>query len=403
MLDRIKKIDIELLIFVLCIFLQNFAIISTKDFGISCIVLFLIYVFFRYNYIKKLNVKFIAFNVISLLFVALNYVFNDIFAFTQVVRYFLVAFVVFTGYYYVKDIIDKSKTDLLLKYCFIVTTIICVYGIYQFIASLYDLPMFLNIFNNNPSYAVRHIHETYGGWVKIGRIYGVFFEPSIYAIFLSNLFFIFLLTKKDDYYYKLSYFIPMVLIFFNILLTFSRAGWIVFLIYFTVYIFNKLFRNNDLLKKMFKFSIIILPFIVFVAMYTIGLMLFKDNSSLTRTYSSLFYLKRTFSHLKYILIGHGLGSISMPNFCNWFHRTDIEPFTHNGFIEVLYQFGLIYFIYAIYKINKFISKTIKSKSFYSFAAFSSLLCFGAHYNIDSLVVLIIIFILIASKYDRSME
>ena len=105
MLDRIKKIDIELLIFVLCIFLQNFAIISTKDFGISCIVLFLIYVFFRYNYIKKLNVKFIAFNVISLLFVALNYVFNDIFAFTQVVRYFLVAFVVFTGYYYVKDII----------------------------------------------------------------------------------------------------------------------------------------------------------------------------------------------------------------------------------------------------------------------------------------------------------
>ena len=45
------------------------------------------------------------------------------------------------------------------------------YGVYQLIASKLQMPMFFNIFNNNPSYGARGLFESYSGWTKDIRIY----------------------------------------------------------------------------------------------------------------------------------------------------------------------------------------------------------------------------------------
>ena len=115
-MSKIKKIDIELLIFLFCLFFQNFSIIRTDSFGISAMVLFLLYAFFRYQYIKKLNIKFILFILVTVITILISSKINNIFNIFQIVRYFLCVFVAYSGYFYVKGLFEKNKQDKLLDY-----------------------------------------------------------------------------------------------------------------------------------------------------------------------------------------------------------------------------------------------------------------------------------------------
>lgn len=403
MVSKVKKIDMELLLFTLCIFLQNFAIIKTSSFGISCLSVFLVFIFLKYRYYRKLNINIILFIAITIFFIILDLCFNDVFNVFQIARYFLIFFVAYTGYFYLKDIFKNGKQKKLFNYMFRFTTLICIYGIYQFYASQYKLPMFLNIFNNNPSYAVRGIYEIYGGWSSTNRIYATFFEPSIYAIFLTNLFFLFVLYKKEINVDKLNYKFTILLSLINIFLTFSRAGWVIFLCYLIIYVYNKFLSKYGILNKITRFLIINLPFIVLAIMYFVGLLIFKDNSSFTRTYSSLYYLKHSFDKAITIIFGHGLGTISISDYCITFHKTIIEPFTHNGYIEIIYQLGCIYFVYLVFVINRFIAKNVKNNIPFAYASVSTMCCFGALYNVDTLVIVVLIVICFSKFYNRGVE
>lgn len=396
MISKLKKFDFEIIIFLLCLFLQDFSIIKTKSFGIPCLTLFLVYAFFRYNFFKKLNKKFIIFCLITIIVIVLSSILNKYFNYTQIFRYLSVLFIFFAGYNYIKILFDKKKNDTLLKYALVFSLIISLYGVYQSTASMVGLPMFLNIFNNNPSYAVRGIYEVYGGWSSTYRVYGTFFEPSVFAIFLSNLFFIFLLFYKDK---KLLYYITMILLLFNIFLTFARSGWIVFLCYLIVYIlyrfiFKKL--KKGLLEFIFEVSILLLPLFIVVIMYFVGLYLFKDNSSLSRTYSSIYYLTFSFQDILSILFGHSLGSLSLIKNVI-FNGASIEPFAHNGYVEIIYLLGWPYFIYLLFKVREFFTKT-KNNKLFAYATISTLCCFGAYYNVESLAVISIIFICYTKFY-----
>lgn len=405
-MNKIKKIDYELLLFTFFIFFQNFALIRTKSFGISGLSLFLVYIFFKYKYYKNLNLKFILFVLITFIFIALETYFNKVFYFTQIMRYFLVVFIVYTGYFYIKDIFQKHKEDKLLDYMFKFTIFICIYGIYQIYASLYRLPMFLNIFSNNPSYAVRGLYGGYSGWTSFDRIYTTFFEPSAYAVFLANLIFIFILyykkDKKDSFIsHKFMFIYTMIMMIINLILTSSRSGWMIILCYIMLCIYYKYLSKSKILNKIVNVLTIMLPFIIFASMYLAGLLIFKDKSSFVRTYSSLYYLIKSSKNILFIIIGHGLGTINIGEYCINFHKVIIEPFAHNGYIELVYQFGWIYFLFLIITINKFISKGLKNNNWFAYASVSTLCCFGTLYNVDSLAVIAVLIICFSKFYVRS--
>ncbi len=400
-MSKLKKLDIELLIFLFCLFFQNFAIIRTSSFGISVIVLFLIYAFFRYKFYKELSKKFILFVITTIIFILISSKINNIFNIFQIVRYFLCVFVAYTSYFYIKNLIKNDKTEKLLNYSLNFCLILCIYGIYQVYASRNHWPMFLNVFNNNPSYAVRGIFEVYGGWVSFDRVYTTFFEPSIYAVFLVNLLFIFIMFKEKDERtkFKLRYTIFLMLI--NLFLTFSRAGWVIFVCYLGIFIYYKLFSKYKIMSKIGKIMIINLPFIILATMYFIGLIMFSDQSSLTRTYSSLFYLVNSFKKVIFVLFGHGLNVMSFSNYCVSFQKVFIEPFAHNGYIEIAYQFGWLYLLYLLFVVNRFIDKGLKKFNWFPYAAVVSVCCFGAIYNVDSLTTLIVMIICLSKFYNRS--
>ncbi len=395
-----KRCEIELILFVCCVFFQNFAIIRTNNFGISCLTVFLIYAFVRYKYFLRFTKKTIAFLGVTLIVSLAGFVFNDVFNYMQLFRLLMIFFVIYTGYHYIKDTFMNGKNEKLLKYTMIISVIICIYGIYQYVASMCGWPIFLNIFNNNPSYAVRGIFEIYGGWNNGNRIYATFFEPSVYALFLVSLFFIFLLYKKKR---NGLYYIAMLLILINIILTFSRVGFISFFCYMLMYIYSKYvdkkIKWSAIVNKILTPLIVLLPFVMLIIMHFVGMRFFTDSSMILRTNSALFYLANSFENIKYILVGHGLGTLSdaMPKTNE---KMQIEPFAHNGYIELIYVFGLAYFLFLIYFIYKTLLRGLEKNKLIVYISVSLLCCFGTLYNVESLAVIVLIMICFSKFSER---
>lgn len=387
MLDKEKILKIEIIIFVILLFLQNFAIIKTENFGIAALTIFLIWITIKYKFFMKININFLKFLCVFTIFVLISATLNKSLEVMQIFRMYMIFFIVWSIFKYMNVINEKGEIKYFYKVFYYILLIISIYGIYQLIAPSLKLPIFLNIFSNNPSYGARGIYEIYDGWNKSARIYATFYEPSSYAIFTVIAYFFIMNSKNIS---KMKKIIITILSITNIIFTYSRSGWITFVYFVCILLLFKIVNNNNIIKKIGKAGIVLLPFISLLIMSTVGLQMFGDLSSKGRTYSSLYYLEKTVDSAKSVLVGHGLGSVTLGNEKVMYNNTKIENFTHNGYIEIAYQLGWIFLLYVIWVIIRYLKKMKVENEWIVYASIFTISCFGTMYSVESIIALICI-------------
>jgi O-antigen ligase len=308
--------------------------------------------------------------------------------------------VAYFTYRYVQSIIDKGYYNDLVNKFFKVGFCVNVYGIYEFFAPKYNLPLFLNIFNNNPSFGKpKGIYSYYGGWVDLPRIYTLFFEPSVYSTFLVLLL-MFLILDKDIRNKKVYFCFA----FINLILTFARTGWGIFIYCIGVYIIFKILKKLGLSEALYSFIsvfVLMIPFFNLLLMYIANIYIFNDLSSLGRTNSAVYYLAKTFDNAKTFLFGHGLGHISFSWTKDLWYEKGVEGFAHNGYIEFLYELGVILFLVTlsyificVKRIKNYRNRTILLGIIGSVSSFSST------YQIESILALIIVIFCYSIHHEK---
>lgn len=371
-------------IFWILLFLQNFAVITTAEFGISAVVFFLVLIFFYYRGFKTISKNLIWFICVLLGVSILSACFNTFFSWSQFVRLLMIVFTAWASYKFTIVVLKDNQVGK-EKIALYIIILFMLYGIYQFVAVSHGWPHFLNIFSNNTSYTPRDIYGYFGGWTGTkSRVYGVFSEPSFYATFLCLCFV--LLQIVDEKNKKLNR-MAKVLIILNLYLTGSRSGWMIFAYLLLVIVLMKLNEHNYLADKFVMIGAFFVPFIIVLIMnWLIEAGIYNDASAFSRTYSSLYYLSHSFDSLKDILLGHSLGySWSL----NWDKNGYIESVAHNGYIEIIYTFGCSFFLYLIFMIKN-LGKYIKSHKlrmlFYSSCI--AVCMFGTDFNVESICALL---------------
>lgn len=394
--EKLEKI--EIIIFTIFLFLQNFAIITTEKFGISALVVFLIYSFIKYKMIYKISKNFIITGIGLVIFLVISGCINGILDIMQILRLCMIIFVGWTTIEYINVIKKHNQIKFFYKVFCIAIVCITIYGIYQIIASQYRLPIILNILSNNTSYGAKSIFSLYGGWSNKPRIYATFFEPSVYSIFLVIAYF-FIIDKANIN--KKQKIIITILFLINLFFTYSRSGWITFIYFIGIFLVFKIFNKKNFMNKLIKLLIMMLPLISLLVMSVLGLIVFEDESAKARTYSSLYYLENTFDNLKSIFIGHGLGSISQIPEGTLYNNFPIERFAHNGYVDIMYQLGIIFWVLLMcFSYNELKKKKLKN-NWLIFAIIYTLCCFGTMFNIESIISLV--FIVISTEVDKKQE
>ena len=394
---KINKREIN--VFLFCVFFQNFAIYYNENFGIAALTAFLIYIVIKKRYYERLDKNFILFCIFFLFVSLLSSIINKKINFILILRTFMILFDVFVCYKYMKDIFTYRK-EYFFKMFRIIFCVILINGIYQLIASYNQFPVILNIFNNNTSYGAKTIYELYGGWNDSFRIYSTSFEPSMHCLIVDFAFFFLIVfdQKRKSKFNIMIY----ILSFVNILLTFSRSGWIIFFIFIFSFLLYKLLYNR--FKRTYIIIMILMPIICLISMYYLGQILFSDLSSNSRTYSAIYYLNLAKDNVTTIMIGRSVGALQQDYKLNYeivSKNPFIEPYAHNGYIEIMYQLGAPFLIVFLIFIVKFIERgKIKKYNWLSYAAFVSLFCFSKAYAVESASILVTI-IIFYSGYNEN--
>lgn len=374
---------IKYLLFILLLFMQNFALISTSDFGISGLVVYLLIISFidfkdYYLHIKK---SLLIVLIIVIIFLLGSCLINNSLVLTQILRNLMIIWLVYISNIFIKGIYvegnEKIFFDILIKVAFF----FFLYGFYEFYANIHSLPLFLNIFNNNPSYGIRQMDYYYHGWINNTRLYNVFFEPSVFCTFSVYMLFLISTFKDISNFFKIML---MSIIGFNIYFTYARSGDIIivyFLLIFFVYGICKI--KSDIVDYIF----LLLPFITLFIMSSYGLKTFTDDSSYIRTYSALFYLGKSFSSIRYILFGHASGSVLVSDATHGF----VTNCAHNGYVDFLYQYGLIFLILLIIFLKKLIGNIDNYRLKFLFVGVvATAACFGNCFLIETFAVMIVL-------------
>lgn len=391
---------IEMFLFILFLFMQNFALIKTSNFGIATLTIFLIYLTIRYSFYIKINSQFLLYSIIILSIVFISTQVNNYYNIQQIIRLIMIIFIVWSTNKYIYKIYNIGCSKQFWKYFYIITFLTCLYGIYQYFASIYNLPLFLNIFNNNPSYSIKTTNSYYGGWTdSSNRIYAVFSEPSSYATFLVYCF-LMLFFKP---YNKIKTFILSILVLLNVFLTYARSGWSMLVYCIIIIILLLYFKKFFLLKKIVPFIFMFIPFINLSIMYRLQQNTFTDLSSYERTFSAIYYLKNSYDTALHFLFGHGLGSLTLETLDKIMNMY-VESYAYNGYIEILYSLGfpiLIFLILVLYKNIKKIN--IYNYRIITFAAVFTICIFGASYNVESIVSIVTIIFTISKIRSQYLE
>lgn len=393
--DFLEKIDI--VIFVVCLFLQNFAIITTEKFGISALVVFLIYVFFRYKMFSKINKKLIILSIVLCFFLIISEILNNMIDIMQIIRLYMIIYTGWSTIEYVNWIKENKRISFFYKVFYIAMICITIYGIYQIIAYKFNLPIILNVFNNNSSYGTKTIYTLYGGWSNSSRIYTTFFEPSVYSIFLV-IAYVFI-TCKENISIKQKIVLTLLFII-NLICTYSRSGWVTFVYFAGIFMAFKIFNNKTLINKLMKILIVILPIITLLIMSMVGLIMFDDESAKARTYSSLYYFENSFDSIKSIFVGHGLGSISHITEEILYNNYIIENFAHNGYVDIMYQLGITFLIILLVYIYIELRNNKLENNWLVFSTIYTISCFGTMFNVESIISLVCVVIAIELNQEQ---
>lgn len=383
-MKTIKKIDIWL--FIILLFLQNFAVYSNERFGINGLVVYLIIVslinFKKYYLIVN---KKMLLSIILLVFLLFAFsFFNNIFYLTQIFKTVMQIWLFYVSSVYIKNIYKNDCEEYFWKTYAKILLLFLLYGIYEFFAIRNTLPLVLNVFSNNPSYAIRNVNDYFSGWNDKFRLYNVFFEPSIFSLFLViNLFFV----KQNTYISKKIKRGLYFLLSFNFVFAYARTGYVSLIYFLAIYILYTFFNKKN--RTIYDILCLMLPIINLYVMYFIGGILFDDLSYKLRFNSGLYYLSSSFDSIRHILFGHGCGSV-VNNSANL--TSFIASSAQNGYSDFLFQFGFMSFIYLFIKILKKFKQINNNNKYLLVGTLSVLCCLGNYYMVETMLVLVVLII-----------
>ena len=317
---------------------------------------------------------------------------NQNFTIIKLLRINMIIFDIFITKFFILKYSYRDIEKYLIRYIFIIT----LYGIYCYIADLYNLPKFMNIFINNPSYAdfSNNIYNYYGGWTGKARIYTTFYEPSIYAVFLVLSIAFIRLTEIS----KVRKVILMLLIIFNIICTDSRTGIAVLVYMICIYLIYKI--SKSIYMKIEKIIIFIFPILNIFIINLVNEYIFNDLSSQGRSGAPIFYLELVFKNIKTFIFGNGLEykeQFFVKNGESYF----IESIPHNSYVDFLYTGGIIYLIFFICILLIF-SKNIKSikNRMIIIPTFIFCLSFEQYVYVESIIIFLTILFITAYKKEK---
>lgn len=392
---------IEIFLFILFLFMQNFALIKTNNFGIAALTIFLIYLTVKHTFYLKINLQFLVCSMLLIIIALVSAQINGLYNITQIIRLIMIIFVVWGTNKYIHKVYSMGYSKEFWKYFYFIAFTTCLYGIYQYFASQHGLPLFLNIFNNNPSYSIKTMYDYYGGWTDLNsRVYAIFSEPSFYAIFLVYCF-LMLFFKP---YNKIKTVILSVFILLNVFLTYSRSGWGILGYCIIILAVLTILKKTSILKNFFSFLFIFIPIVNLFIMYKLQQNTFTDASSYGRTFSAIYYLKNSFDTGVHFFFGHELGSIALETPDKLIQRY-VENYSHNGYSEILYSLGILVLIFLIIILYRNLNRIkIYRYRIIAFAAIFTVCTFGASYNVESIISIITIIFTISilkSKEEKN--
>lgn len=398
----INHIKVDILIFIISIFLQGFSIIKTSSFGIAFSVMVILYLALKYRMITKVkhNKNFIFINISILVLILISYLANDIgIDLLKIFRVEMLFISVYFTMHYLKLLYKNKYFEVFIDYLYKATTLISIYGIYQYIAYNYKLPLFMNIFRNNPSYNLNNInlYSYYGGWYS-NRIYSTFAEPSFYAEFVVILMVIMYICYKKYINFKKFIFIESILLL-NLIFTYSRSGIVEFIYIYVAYIvFVLIVKFRVTIFKVILWMVAgIIPIINIYALQIANKVLFNDLSSVSRTESVLYYLSRSFENVKATFLGHGLG-IMQKDTSFLYISNNIEKYAHNGYVEIIYENGIVVLLILLIAVLSSLKGIANEKyKFLLFLVVVNTNDFGTGYNIESILILLVVMIVITSN------
>lgn len=378
---------LELILFFIGIVLQDFAIIKVGTAGVSLILVVCIFISIRHNFLNKFKISGVLLVLIIFIKVCIDKLFLVNIPIMSIVRLAIIIFIPIISYKYTEYVIERYGLNKLNKILIIIATILMIYGIYSIVAFKFRLPLFLNIFRNNPSYFVSTgMYNYFGGWVENMRLFTTFAEPSMYSYFLVIIINIIYSSEISKCIKILLY----ILTGLNLYHTYSRTGYaILAVIIFIILIYNllSLFINKNSIYKILLPFIIMSPIINILIMYITNNTLFTDLSSLGRTNSAIYYLMKSFSNIEAFIFGHGYKSIQL-GYDESMFSYGIEAFTHNGYVEIVYEFGYIFLFILLFLLIKYVSKIPKIElRLISITTIIYGCAFSSFFNIESIVSL----------------
>lgn len=398
-----KVTNLEIILFIIGIVLQCFSIAQIGGSGIPFLFCICLIIHIKYKLYNKINIFFNIIIILMLIRLVSDILFigSPIFS---IIRLSMVIFITYVSFHYIDIIYNENKQKIFFKIYIIIFILLNLYGIYSIFSRKFNLPLFMNIFINNPSYAIKETMFTYvSGWIENMRIYTTFSEPSFYAFFLCiNLFIIENIDTKF-----INKIIVHGLIIINLYNTYSRSGYVMYIqlivIMITYKILSRFIKSKKYTYNILFILLLLIPFINLGIMNFANENIFKDLSSEARTKSGIYYLNKSFDDAKSIALGHGYKSISL-EYNYMLKNEDIEGFAHNAYIEIIYELGWVFFLTLMILLVLFINKNIKSYEYrlQIVALIATMSSSVAFYNIESIISLLAVFIASAlnSRYRK---
>lgn len=379
--------NIELLFFLIGIILQDFAVVKVGTSGIPLLFVISIFIAVRHKFLTKFNII----EILLILVIFIKICFDKLFLINiPIMSIFRLASIIFifrNSYNYTEYIIKKYGVNKLSNMLLIVSMILMLYGIYSIVAFEFRLPLFLNIFRNNPSYFDNTgMYSYYGGWTSNMRVVGTFAEPSMYAYFLIIIINVIYSSKLSKYKKIFLYLLACL----NLYYTYSRTGYLILVAMIFVISIYKLLRkfiHKKLIYKIILPFIILSPFVNILIMYIANNRVFTDLSSYARTNSAIYYLMESCNKFSSFIFGHGYKSIQL-GYDEKMLSYGVEAFSHNGYVEILYEFGCVFLFIIIYLLVKCMYKIPKIElRLLSITTIIYGCSFTSFFNIESMICL----------------
>lgn len=325
-------------------FLMNTSIYNTSSFGIplawGCLPIIILW--FLINKVDKLPKHatiFFLYMSIALLVAVQSHIFMGLGNLNSEISQFVSRFFLILFYYLTTIILININMSKVIRISIKLLKVLIIYGLYQYLASLYKLPLFLDFLRNNASYNFASSEST-GGWLDTYRIYSVWAEPSFSSIPIA--FFMYLLLFHSDKIKEKIIWISISGIYTYF--TFSRLTWLVYSITLCFYLLLMLVEKIGspiFLRILEKSKYVITLSYIFVsyAWVYIAPIIMDDISTYGRS-SSVIIGTRMF--LDNMIVGSGMNSYkeleSMYNFGLEYYFPQSLP--NNLFISYAQQMGV---------------------------------------------------------------